>query len=358
MDKIELPLRSPRADIEKFCGVIRREIVPATPPLVELIIDDKIIRELSEKYLGAEWVEPVDSGTEEKYLDNIVNFWHRFGYDYIRVSGGLDFPGRKRVSESGRSWTEEGKGIITNREEFDSYPWPRLEDARTRHYEYVSERLPEGMGLFVCPTSGFLETPLSALMGYEALSHAVYDSPGLVKDVVDRVGALIYGFYEKLLGLDNLYGFFQGDDMGFKTGTLVAPDFLREYIFPWHKKLARLAHDNGLLYLLHSCGNLEAVMDDLIDDVGIDAKHSFEDSIMPAADFKRKYGDRVAVLGGVDVNILASGTEDEVRAYTRDILQKCMPGGGYALGSGNSIADYIPAENYRAMLEEGLNQGG
>ena len=356
MGQIKLPLRRPRPDINNFCRVIRRESAPEKPPLAELIVDDAVIRELSTSLLGAEWVEPSDSKSEEKYMDNVINFWHSFGYDYIRVSGGIDFEHRGRVS-SGRSWTEEGKGVITNREEFESYPWPRLEDARLRHYEYASKKLPEGMGLFVCPTSGFLEIPLNTLMGYETLSYAVYDDPELVRDVVNRTGGLIYGFYEKLLGLDNLYGFFQGDDMGFKTGTLFSPDFLREYIFPWHKKLARLAHDNGLLYLLHSCGNLEAVMDDLIDDVGIDAKHSFEDSIMPVSDFKQKYGSRTAVLGGVDVNVLASGTEEQVREHARDVLSKCAPGGGYALGSGNSIADYVPAGNYAAMLEEGLNWG-
>ncbi len=64
------------------------------------------------------------------------------------------------------------------------------------------------------------------------------------------------------------------------------------------------------------------------------------------------------MLGGVDVNVLASGTAAEVRRYTRDILARCVPGGGYALGSGNSIADYIPPENYKAMIEEGLNWEG
>ena len=60
--------------------------------------------------------------------------------------------------------------------------------------------------------------------------------------------------YKKIMGLDNLIGFFQGEDMGFKTATLFSPDALREYILPWHKRFAQLAHDNGLLYILHNCG--------------------------------------------------------------------------------------------------------
>ena len=72
---------------------------------------------------------------------------------------------------------------------------------------------------------------------------------------------------------------------------------------------------------------------------------------------KRRYGDRISILGGVDVGMLASATEEEVRAYTRRTLEECMPGGGYALGTGNSVANYIPVPNYVAMLDEGMKVG-
>jgi uroporphyrinogen decarboxylase len=109
--------------------------------------------------------------------------------------------------------------------------------------------------------------------------------------------------------------------------------------------------------LLHSCGKIEAVMPDLIEGVGIDARHSFEDAITPVARAKRLYGDRIALLGGVDVDILARGSPDHVRAATRRILEACMPGGGYALGSGNSVANYVPLPNFLAMLDEGRQVG-
>ena len=143
--------------------------------------------------------------------------------------------------------------------------------------------------------------------------------------------------------------------MGFKTATLIDPKFLRKYIFPWNKKMAQLAHDNDLLYFLHSCGNIESLMEDLIEDVKIDAKHSFEDEIMPVTQFKGKYGKRIAILGGVDVDKLCRLGETELRAYVRNIIDTCMQGGGYALGSGNSVTNYIPLENFFIMLDEGLN---
>jgi uroporphyrinogen decarboxylase len=141
--------------------------------------------------------------------------------------------------------------------------------------------------------------------------------------------------------------------MGFRSGTLISPDDLREFVLPGHKLMAHLSHAAGRPYLLHSCGNLDAIMEDLIEDVGINAKHSFEDTIESVVSAKGQYGDRIAVLGGIDMDFLCWASEEQVRQRVRDTLERCMPGGGYCLGTGNSVANYIPLENYLAMLDEG-----
>ena len=115
-----------------------------------------------------------------------------------------------------------------------------------------------------------------------------------------------------------------------------------------------MCHDAGRPYFLHSCGEVSAIMDDLIDDVKIDAKHSFQSGVAPIVEWKRRYGDRIAMLGGVDVDVLAGRQPDEVRQSVREIIDQCAPGGRFAIGSGNSIPSYIPVENYLAMLEEAL----
>jgi len=100
------------------------------------------------------------------------------------------------------------------------------------------------------------------------------------------------------------------------------------------------------------------IMEDLITTVGIDGKHSFEDAIIPAVEFQRRYGDRIATLGGVDINILAAASPQRVRAYTRSQISACAPRGRYAAGSGNSIPSYIPVENYLTMLDTALTWRG
>jgi hypothetical protein len=130
------------------------------------------------------------------------------------------------------------------------------------------------------------------------------------------------------------------------------PKDLRALILPWHRRFAAIAHAKGLPYFLHSCGNILKIMDDLINEVGIDGKHSYEDVIIPAPEFQARYGDRLAVLGGLDVNILAASTPQQVRKHARFLLETCGGRGRYALGSGNSIPSYVPPENYLAMLDE------
>lgn len=98
-------------------------------------------------------------------------------------------------------------------------------------------------------------------------------------------------------------------------------------------------------------------MDDLIDDVGIDARHSYEDKIMPVWQFKERYGKRVAVMGGFDIDRLCRLTPEEVYRETAELIRRCAPGGGWALGTGNSVASYVPVENFRAMMRAGMELG-
>ncbi|MCX7917785.1 MAG: uroporphyrinogen decarboxylase family protein, partial [bacterium] len=100
--------------------------------------------------------------------------------------------------------------------------------------------------------------------------------------------------------------------------------------------------------------NVEPLMQYLIEEVKIDAKHSFEDEVMPVWEFKEKFGNRIGIIGGVDVGKLCVLSKDNLREYIRKILEKCS-GPGYILGSGNSITNYVPPKNFLIMLEEGYN---
>ena len=175
----------------------------------------------------------------------------------------------------------------------------------------------------------------------------------MVDAVLEKVGAFYVDFTRALVDFSRVAVVWGSDDLGFKTGTMMSPDFLRAKILPWHKRCADVAHAKGKPYLLHSCGNLDGIMEDLISDVGMDGKHSFEDTILPVTEAKRRYGKRVALLGGIDMDFLCRSDEASLRQRVRETLTVCARGGGYCLGTGNTVANYVPLDNYLCMIDEG-----
>jgi len=138
---------------------------------------------------------------------------------------------------------------------------------------------------------------------------------------------------------------------------MLPPDLMRKYVFPWQKRVVEVIHATGKIAVLHACGNLITVMDDVID-CGWDAKHSFEDVIMPVTEAKRRWGSQIAMCGGLDVDKICRLSPQGVRDFTRQMIRECAPGGGWCLGTGNSVASYVPVENYAAMLAAGREYGG
>jgi uroporphyrinogen decarboxylase len=252
----------------------------------------------------------------------------------------------------GREFTDEHRGPITTWEELEAYPWPDYSQAGTRGLAWFQENLPDDMCIASGGAGHFAEL-LTWLMGYETLCFALHDDPTLVHTLAARIEEHLMRQIELYLRFDRVKLVWGSDDMGFRTGLLLSPQHMRELVLAGHRRLAARVHSAGRLYLLHSCGNLRDIREDLIDGVRIDAKHSFEDTIESVIEAKREYGGRVSLLGGIDVDFLCRSTEQQVRARVRSTLDECMPGGGYCLGTGNSVANYIPLDNYLAMIDEG-----
>lgn len=352
--------RKPQPDIQAWLAHLAGERIQPVPPLAEFIIDNDVMKVILQELMGRSWV---DYGTNREsqiaYLDNLVAFWHFMGYDYVRFELGLGFSSNSLSTQNTalgsvgeRKWSDEHLSTIHSLEEMAAHRFPRLEQMDFFPFEYLNAHLPEGMGLILSHGGGFLET-LTWMLSMEGLFLNLYDQPELVSALMERIGSLQMDFYRQIVDLDRLVAIFPGDDMGFRTGTLIRPADLRKYILPWHRNLAALAHEHNLRYFLHSCGNLKAIMEDLIEDVRIDGKHSHEDAILPVEEFYDLYGARIGVLGGMDINFLATASPEEVRQRTRRHLEHCSRG-RYAMGSGNSIPDYIPVENYLAMIDETL----
>ena len=91
-------------------------------------------------------------------------------------------------------------------------------------------------------------------------------------------------------------------------------------------------------------------MPDIINEMNYDAKHSFEDTIIPVEDAYEKWGSEIAILGGIDVDFICRSDPEQIKERSRAMLVRAEDRGGYALGTGNSVPDYVPDENYLAMI--------
>lgn len=319
---------------------------------LEFAIDDTLLKTFCIDYLHREWV-PYDKASKmarASYWDNVIECYYRLGFSGLRVSNGLMFEINALSEDNPRKWSNH-TGQISDEESYHAYPWPTIEDMDLFDYEYVSTHLYEGMGIFACVYGGILEMLSEYLLGFENLSYMLYDDEGLLKTITNRVGDLLLSAYKKILKIPKVVAILQGDDMGYNSGLMFPIDFLRTYIFPWHKALYRMAKEANIPYLLHSCGNLRPILDELI--TFCDAKHSFENNGLSVIDFCKTHGKKVGVIGGIDMDILARGSKTQVKEAVDQTLEACFCSSRYVLGSGNSIPDYVPMENFIHMLESG-----
>ncbi|MBM3334178.1 hypothetical protein FJY63_05910 [Candidatus Sumerlaeota bacterium] len=346
-----------KPDWEQFVACLKRQGTPRRVHCIELFLDAEVQDAVCHRFNLLDGLDAADPYRQEKRTIRLQRF---LGYDYVRQGlEGLEWPFRRKVATdtaglrrgNGRAWMNESVGPVTTWDDFDSYPWPDIAKASTRALEWYEKNLPDDMCVIGSGGFGHFAEYLTWLMGYQSLCFALCENRDLVRAIADRLAEFNTQMLRRLLEFDRVKVIWASDDMGFKTGPLISPDDLREFVLAGHKRMAEMTHEAGRPYLLHSCGNLRLIMGDLIEDVRIDGKHSFEDAIEDICDAKKRYGDRIALLGGIDVGFLCRATEDQIRSRVRHTLDVCQPGGGYCVGTGNSAANYIPLENYLVMLD-------
>lgn len=340
-------IRNHQPDFETFLKVLTRRGRPHHLPFYEHVAHPGFIARAGGR--------PFDRMTldDDAYWPTYVDFWMGLGFDCVPMEVGFGCPIVQHEAGGRVSRGSEAGVTITSMDEFESYPWPDpARPIQFGHFERVADLLPEGARIVGGCGGGPYEW-VSLMMGVEGLSLAVYTQPELVEAMFTRFRELYVSAVRQLAEMDAVGALRQGDDLGFKTSTFLSPDDLRRLVLPIYRDMAAAAHARGKPFILHSCGELKAIYEDLIEDCRIDAKHSFEDVIIPVADFKARYGDRITPLGGLDVDRICRDTPDALRRYTRAVTERCFADGYWALGTGNSLTDYMPVDNYRLVLEEG-----
>jgi len=226
----------------------------------------------------------------------------------------------------------------------DAYKWAK---------QYCAEK---GRFFVTCQPNVF--ELIHPVIGHEGLLFAMADDPEWVEDMVTTYANLIVELQEITFAeAGKPDGIWYYEDMGYRANPFMSPRMYREMIWAGHAKTFGFAHAQGLPVIVHSCGFVEPLLPDMIE-AGMDCLQVMEVKAgMDPVRIHRSYGERIALMGGIDVRVLYSNDIAKVDAELEEKIPLLKEGYGYVLHSDHSIPYTVEHETYKHFLEKGLELG-
>ncbi|HIJ73299.1 MAG TPA: hypothetical protein HPP83_04275 [Candidatus Hydrogenedentes bacterium] len=150
----------------------------------------------------------------------------------------------------------------------------------------------------------------------------------------------------------NADGVYFSDDWGSQQGLLMEPDDWRTYYKPSYEAMFQRVRDGGAHVWMHLCGNVTAIIPDLID-IGLNVLNPVQPQAMDVRALSREFGGKVCFFGGADVQgTLIYGTPDDVKREADELVELfgCF-NGGYIASTSHSIMPETPLDNVIALYE-------
>ncbi len=319
-------------------------------PLYEHGVGEKVIYETMGTKPYQVWFSK-DMEESRDGFRKFWDFWRAMGYDTASMEFGVC-----GALVGGGALNQQSKGCIKERADFERYPWDeipqRFYDLYAPYIQNFAQTCPPGMKAVGGVGNGIFEA-VQDIVGYIDLCYIRSDDLELYEELFVAMGEVQFKIWDRFMDeFSDVFCVLRfGDDLGFNTMTLISHDDIRKNIIPQYRRIVEKVHSKGKPFLLHSCGCIFDIFDDLIDDVKIDAKHSNEDIIAHFSTWVEKYGDRIGNFGGIDTGVMCLHDSNFIRDYIWDCLEIVKGRGGIAFGSGNSIPDYVPTESYIAMID-------
>ena len=325
---------------ERVMAALNRE-QPDRVPFCELAID----RALAQKLMGWDEVSTETAAVAIKNIytaeesKEIASFLGLDNISYI-----MRAPTYAHVGEGTDGRSFPGEGMIKTEADL---PMIELPDPYNDEYYAGAEEFVKKKGEYpvaFVTRIGMFQTILG--FGIQNFALALYDNRELVEKVLDIYFDWMAVVAERIcqIGFDF---FMTTDDFAFKTGLFFSPDVFKDLMAPRYR---RVLEKVTIPWVLHSDGNIREAVDILID-LGVAGLHPNEKGAQDIRAMKRDYGDRICLLGNVDLNILGMGSPEEVDREVRELIRDVGPGGGYILTSGNSMASYLKPECILSMSE-------
>ncbi len=232
----------------------------------------------------------------------------------------------------------------------DNLPDPDDENLYRPAEEFLKHHKNDSAAI-ITVRSGPSNTYLS--MGIDHFCMSIMTDPDLVMEIMWRFSnwtkRVVENVQELLFDL-----FFIPDDIGFGAAPMISPKHFREFCVPVMKNVF---DEIKLPIIYHSDGNIMPIMEDIIS-LGVAGIANMEPGPMDIIEVKRKYGDRVTIVGNIDLHYtLTDGSAEETKIEVKEKIQALAPGGHYILASANSLPNYVKPANVKAMGEALLEYG-
>ncbi len=328
------------------------------------------------KYYNLDKAESHKELTGGSYSYYHTGLWKCLGIDimYVHLNPPVDkneWPSTNAFREWGIqaenkygliNFTEYTLNNIKNSEELQeriSLPKPTEEERTEGLYKstkYLFDSTDFAIAGYRPVPAGIFELS-QAYLGMEKLLLSFYDNPELIKSLFDAILHAQMLFYERQLDAVGKYIQIVEiiDDLGSQNGPLISPNMYRTFLKPVHKKLVQFIKQKAprANVLIHSCGSVEAFIDDFID-IGIHILNPIQVRAkdMDPNKLREKYGDRICFEGGIDVQYTMRGSTEDVKREVRALKNKIGNKGGYILAPSHNIEDEVPMKNVISLFED------
>lgn len=198
-----------------------------------------------------------------------------------------------------------------------------------------------------CGYLGIYERTYS-IMGWNEFMLNIASDPVVVEELLDKVTDYKVEHAKKMVEM----GFkiaHHGDDLGTQCGGFFSKDMFQKYLLPRIKRVWSVFTDADIPILLHSCGNINDFIPDLID-IGLKIIEPTQ-PCMGLKYLKREFGKDLIFFGGIDTQVLPYISPEETKELTRDTIRTLGKGGGYIIAPSQEIMNDVPVENIKTLVE-------
>ena len=194
------------------------------------------------------------------------------------------------------------------------------------------------------------------MRGMQNLMMDFLDNPAFVHELLGAIAD--YDIAQVRVAVEHdIDAVYFGDDWGQQRGLQMGPKLWREFIYPQLKRMYGVVRDAGKFVMIHSCGDVDELFDDLIG-IGLNCFNPFQPEVMDVQSLMKQYRGRLAFHGGLSTQrTLPYGTVDDVRAESRRLLEMGRDG-GYIFAAAHDVEGDVPLANMLAFIEEAQNQPG